>query len=186
MPNKKSRQRFRRRAYELLAPSIRIALRALRTNKLRSALTMLGVVIGVAAVIATVAVGSGATQRIQQQIASIGSNLRIVLPGSITTSGIRLGSGNAVTLTEDDVRAMVVNCPAVGLAAPVVRQGQQVVACNNNWATSIVGTTPDYLTIRDLSMARGGAFTTQDVEAASRSHCLVRPSSAISSRAEIR
>ena len=150
------------------APSIRIALRALRTNKLRSALTMLGVVIGVAAVIATVAVGSGATQRIQQQIASIGSNLLIVLPGSITTSGIRLGSGNAVTLTEDDVRAIVANCPAVGLAAPVVRQGQQVVAGNNNWATSIVGTTPDYLTIRDLSMARGGAFTTQDVEAASK------------------
>jgi putative ABC transport system permease protein len=150
------------------APSIRIALRALRTNKLRSALTMLGVVIGVAAVIATVAVGSGATQRIQQQIASIGSNLLIVLPGSITTSGIRLGSGNAVTLTEDDVRAMVANCPAVGLAAPVVRQGRQVVAGNNNWATSIVGTTPDYLTIRDLSMASGGAFTTQDVEAASK------------------
>jgi putative ABC transport system permease protein len=129
---------------------------------------MLGVVIGVAAVIATVAVGSGATQRIQQQIASIGSNLLIVLPGSITTSGIRLGSGNAVTLTEDDVRAMVANCPAVGLAAPAVRQGQQVVAGNNNWATSIVGTTPDYLTIRDLSMAHGGAFTTQDVEAASK------------------
>jgi len=150
------------------APSIRIALRALRTNKLRSALTMLGVVIGVAAVIATVAVGSGATQRIQQQIASIGSNLLIVLPGSITTSGIRLGSGNAVTLTEDDVRAIAANCPAVGLAAPVVRQGQQVIAGNNNWATSILGTTPDYLAIRDLSMARGAAFTTQDVETASK------------------
>src|SRR5690349_22942234 len=104
-----------------LLPSIKIAYRALWTNKMRSALTMLGVIIGVAAVIATVAVGAGATARIQQQIASLGSNLIILIPGSITTSGIRLGSGNAVTLTEDDARAIAAQCPGVSITAPVVR-----------------------------------------------------------------
>src|SRR5436305_13090810 len=94
-----------------IVPAMKIAFRALRTNKMRSALTMLGIIIGVGAVIATVAVGSGATERIQQQIQSIGSNVIIVLPGSITTSGIRLGSGNAVTLTEDDAKAIARECP---------------------------------------------------------------------------
>ena len=90
-----------------IAASMKIALRALRINKMRSALTMLGIIIGVAAVIAMVAVGSGAEQRIQEQIASIGSNVIIVLSGSITSSGIRMGTGNAQTLTEDDARAIV-------------------------------------------------------------------------------
>ncbi len=131
--------------------SIRIALRALRVNRMRSALTMLGIIIGVAAVIAMVAVGTGATARIQEQIQSIGSNLIIVLPGSITSSGIRLGSGGGVTLTEDDARAIAAECPAVAAVAPTVRGGAQVVYGNNNWATSIQGVTPDYLTIRDCT-----------------------------------
>ena len=151
-----------------LLSSLRIAYRALLTNKVRAALTMLGVIIGVAAVIATVAVGTGATNRIQQQIASLGSNLIMVMPGSITTSGIRLGSGNALTLTEDDARAIVAQCPAVSVAAPMVRGGQQVVGGNNNWATSIQGITPDYLTARDLSIESGVAFTAQDVESANK------------------
>ncbi len=149
-------------------PSVKIALRALRVNKLRSALTMLGIIIGVAAVIAMVAVGSGATARIQEQIASIGSNVIIVLPGSITSSGIRLGSGNAVTLTEDDVKAIIAECPAVAAAAPSSRGGAQVVYGNNNWATSIMGTTPDYLRIRDIGIAEGAAFTMQDVDSAAK------------------
>jgi len=151
-----------------LLPSLRIAYGALRTNKLRAALTMLGVIIGVAAVIATVAVGAGATTRIQQQIASLGSNLIILIPGSITTSGIRLGSGNAVTLTEDDARAIAAQCSGVSITAPVVRGGDQVIAGNNNWATSIVGVTPDYLTVRDLLVERGSAFSFQDVESATK------------------
>jgi putative ABC transport system permease protein len=151
-----------------LLPSIKIAYRALRTNKMRSALTMLGVIIGVAAVIATVAVGAGATARIQQQIASLGSNLIIIIPGSITTSGIRLGSGIALTLTEDDGRAIVAQCPAVSIAAPTVRRGEQVIAGNNNWATSIQGVTPDYLTVRDLAVEHGSAFTGQDVDGATK------------------
>src|SRR6267143_701955 len=109
-----------------ILPSMKIAFRALRVNKLRSALTMLGIVIGVAAVIAMVAVGSGATARIQQQIASIGSNIIMVLPGSINSSGIHLGSGNAVSLTEDDAKAILQDCPAVQAVAPSSRGGGQV------------------------------------------------------------
>src|ERR1700758_271887 len=86
--------------------SARIAIEALRVNKMRSGLTMLGIIIGVGAVIAMVAVGSGASERIQQQIASIGSNVIVVMPGSLTTSGIRLGAGFALTLTLDDSRAI--------------------------------------------------------------------------------
>jgi len=151
-----------------LQASMKIAFGALRINKLRSALTMLGIIIGVAAVIAMVAIGSGAQARIQQQIASIGSNIIIVLSGSITSSGIRMGTGNALTLTEDDARAIVRECPGAQLAAPYSRGGVQVVYGNNNWGTQIVGTTPDYLAIRDLGIERGQALTTADVESATK------------------
>lgn len=151
-----------------LLSSMRIAFRALQMNKLRSGLTMLGIIIGVAAVIATVAIGSGATQRIQEQIASIGSNLIIVLPGSTTSSGLRMGTGYAVTLTEADARELAAQCPAIAFATPTVRGGAQVVYENNNWATIIFGVTPDYLTIRDYSIAQGAAFTQQDVVGANK------------------
>ncbi|HUJ20686.1 MAG TPA: ABC transporter permease [Bryobacteraceae bacterium] len=151
-----------------LAASMRIAFNALRINKLRSALTMLGIIIGVAAVIAMVAVGSGAQARIQEQIASIGSNVIIVLSGSITSSGIRLGSGFAQTLSEDDARLIARDCPGVQAAAPISRGGVQVVYGNNNWATQLLGTTPDYLGIRDLQVQDGQAFTTGDVDAAAK------------------
>ena len=151
-----------------LMSSMRIAFRALTMNKLRSALTMLGIVIGVASVIATVAIGSGATERIQQQIASIGSNIIIVLPGSTTSAGLRMGTGNAVTLTEADARELVAQCPDVALVAPMVRGGAQVVYGNNNWATIIYGVTPDYLAIRDFSVVDGSEFTQQDVEGANK------------------
>ena len=151
-----------------LIPGVMIALRALRVNKLRSALTMLGIIIGVAAVIAMIAVGSGATARIQEQIASIGSNLIIVMPGSLTSSGIRLGAGNAVSLTEDDAKAIGTECPAIAAVAPVSWVGAQVVYGNSNWASGIQGTTPDYLTIRDIQIASGQAFTFQDVDSAAK------------------
>ena len=107
-----------------LIPAMKIAFRALRVNKMRSALTMLGIIIGVGAVIAMVAVGSGATERIQQQIASIGSNVIMVMPGSVTASGIRLGSGNAVTLTTDDAKAIARDCPSVQAVAPSSRDSR--------------------------------------------------------------
>ena len=144
-----------------IAASMKIALRALRINKMRSALTMLGIIIGVAAVIAMVAVGSGAEQRIKEQIASIGSNLIIVLSGSVTSSGIRMGTGNAQTLTQEDARAITRECDAAALAAPAVRGGAQTIYANNNWGTQVLGTTPDYLPIRDLQIDKGTAFHRQ-------------------------
>ncbi|MGZ4855614.1 MAG: ABC transporter permease [Candidatus Angelobacter sp.] len=148
--------------------AMRVAFRALQVNKARSALTMLGIVIGVAAVIATVAVGSGATQRIQQQIASIGSNMIIVIPGSLTSSGMRMGSGAAVTLSEGDARELAVQCPNIAIVAPVVRGGSQLVYENANWASVTMGVTPEFLGIRDLSIAKGAAFTQHDVDAATK------------------
>jgi putative ABC transport system permease protein len=148
--------------------SVKIALRALRVNSTRSALTMLGIIIGVAAVIAMVGVGSGATERIQAQIQSIGSNLIIVLPGSISSNGVRLGSGAVATLTEDDAKAIAAECPSVSAVAPSVRGGVQVVYGNSNWATTVQGVTPDFMTIRDYTMLSGQFFTNQDVDAAAK------------------
>ena len=155
-----------------LLTSTKIALRALRTNRTRSVLTMLGIIIGVAAVIAMVGVGSGATERIQEQIQSIGSNLIIVLPGSVSSNGVRLGSGGVSTLTEDDAKAIATDCPSVALSAPTVRGGVQIVYGNNNWATTVQGVTPDYMTLRDYTMLSGQFFTTQDVDAAAKTAVL--------------
>jgi putative ABC transport system permease protein len=152
--------------------SNRIALRALKVNRLRSMLTMLGIIIGVAAVIAMVGVGSGATKRIQEQIQSIGSNLIIVLPGSVSSNGVRLGSGAVASLTLDDAKAIADDCPSVAFTAPTVRGAVQVVYGNNNWATTAQGVTPDYMTIRDYTMLSGEFFTTQDVDAAAKSAVL--------------
>ena len=151
-----------------LLSSVRIAFRALEVNKVRSALTMLGIVIGVAAVIATAAIGSGAKQRIQQQIASIGSNVIIIIPGSLTSSGMRMGTGNAVTLSESDARELAAQCPDVQLAVPMVRGGAQAVYQSNNWATIVYGITPGYLEVRDLSLAEGVPLTQQDVDGANK------------------
>jgi putative ABC transport system permease protein len=155
-----------------IAASIGIALRALKVNRMRSALTMLGIIIGVAAVIAMVGVGAGATARIQDQIQSIGSNLIIVLPGSISANGVRLGSGAVATLTQDDAKAIAADCPSVGAVAPSVRGGVQVVYGNSNWATNAQGVTPDFMTIRDYTMLSGQFFTTQDVDAAAKTAVL--------------
>ena len=148
--------------------SMKIAFRALRVNKLRSALTMLGIIIGVGAVIAMVAVGSGATQRIQDQIASIGSNVIIVQPGSLNLGGVRQGWGNAQTLTEDDARAIGSELRSIQYSAPMQQNQAQVVFGNNNWFTRIQGTTPDYLTIRDMQVASGQPFTQGDVDSSAK------------------
>jgi putative ABC transport system permease protein len=151
-----------------LLQSIRIALRALRVNKMRSSLTMLGIVIGVGAVIAMVAVGSGATQRIQEQISSIGSNLLIVLPGSATSGGMRMGHGSTMTLTEDDARAIATEIPGVLTASGSMRGVAQVVYGNQNWSTAIQGTAPDYLEIRDWELESGRFFTQEDMDGATK------------------
>jgi putative ABC transport system permease protein len=148
--------------------SVRIAGRALRVNKLRSALTMLGIIIGVAAVIAMVGVGAGAQARVAEQIQSLGSNLIIVLPGSITASGIRLGTGTQQTITEDDAAAIAREISLVQVAAPSVRGNAQVVYGNLNWATLIQGVTADYSEARDWPVLEGRGITPEDVDGATK------------------
>ncbi|HMK51859.1 MAG TPA: ABC transporter permease [Thermodesulfobacteriota bacterium] len=151
-----------------LLASLWIALRALMVNKMRSALTMLGIIIGVGAVIAMVAVGTGAKQRIADQIASMGSNLLIVLSGSSTSGGLRFGSGTVPTLTVDDAKAILNEIPAVKYVAPTLGGGAQVVFGNQNWSTIINGTTPEALEIRDWLVEEGRTFTQQDIDGATK------------------
>ena len=148
--------------------TFKISLRALRVNKMRSALTMLGIIIGVGAVITMLAVGTGASERISEQMASIGSNLLIVMPGSSTSGGIRMGSGTQSTLTQDDSEAIARECPAVSDVAPVYNGAAQVVYGNQNWSTGIYGTTPGILPVRDWSLSSGRVFTEQDVRNATK------------------
>jgi putative ABC transport system permease protein len=133
-------------------------------NKMRSALTMLGIIIGVGAVIAMIAVGSGAKKRIAEQIASMGSNLLVVMSGSSTSGGLRFGSGTVPTLTADDAKAIQTEILAVKYVAPNLGGVAQVVFGNQNWSTIISGTTPEILEIRDWPLSSGRPFTQQDVD----------------------
>jgi putative ABC transport system permease protein len=146
----------------------RIALRALRVNKLRSALTMLGIVIGVGAVITMVAVGAGAQARVAEQIQSLGANLIIIWPGTVNQGGVRLGAGAQATLSEDDALAIERDIPLVEMVAPAVRGGAQVVYSNLNWSTTILGVTPEYLPARDWDVSAGRALTREEVDGASK------------------
>ncbi len=148
--------------------SARIAVRALRVNKLRSALTMLGIVIGVGAVITMVAVGAGAQARVAEQIQSLGSNMIIVLSGSILSGGARMGSGSQLTITEDDAWAIQGEIPAVAAAAPTSRGGAQVVYGNLSWATGIQGVTLEFFTAREWDVADGRLFSQEEVEGAGK------------------
>ena len=151
-----------------LFASLRIALRALMVNKMRSALTMLGIIIGVSAVIAMIAVGSGAKKRIAEQIASMGSNLLVVMSGSSTSGGLRFGSGTVPTLTADDAKAIQAEIPDVKYVAANLSGVAQVVFGNQNWSTVINGTAPEMLQIRDWSLSLGRSFAQQDVDGATK------------------
>jgi len=146
----------------------RIALRALQVHKLRSLLTMLGIIIGVGAVVAMVSVGQGATVQIKERIASLGANVIMVFPGSFTTGGARGGAGTRQSLTLDDADAIAENCPDVTAVAPIVRRGVQVVASDQNWFTQVNGTTPEFLEVRSWDIAQGEMFTSDDVEAGTK------------------
>jgi putative ABC transport system permease protein len=148
--------------------SIRIALRSLRVNKLRSALTMLGIIIGVGAVITMVAVGAGASARVAEQIQSLGSNLIIVLSGSVNTAGVRIGQGSQLTITEDDSAAIAREVPAVQVYAPSVRGNTQVVFGNLNWYTGVQGVTADYFEARDWMVVSGRPIGPEDVDGATK------------------
>jgi putative ABC transport system permease protein len=142
---------------------LRVALKALRVNKLRSSLTMLGMVIGVGAVIAMLAIGGGAQERVREQLKNLGSNLMLIFPGSTTASGVRLGTGAAQVLTEEDAQAIAVEVDGVIVAAPSVRGAGQVVAGNANWSTQYFGTTNDYLIARDWPLASGRLFEPAEI-----------------------
>lgn len=143
--------------------TLRMALRALARNKMRSVLTMLGIVIGVAAVIAMVGIGQGADQTMQEQIANLGSNLLFVSSGSRNVGGLHVGWGATKTLVPEDVTAMLKECPAVASAAPGTQTTAQVVFGNDNWGTRITGTSPEYFPIRTWGFQEGASFTDDDV-----------------------
>ncbi|MGE5817317.1 MAG: ABC transporter permease [Deltaproteobacteria bacterium] len=148
--------------------AFRIALRALARNKLRSFLTMLGIIIGVGAVIAMVAIGEGAKQRVQDQIASLGTNVLVVLPGTLTLGGARTGSGGVQTLVDSDAKAIMREIPIVSAASPVLRGGQQVIAGDQNWSTSVQGVAPEFQQIRNWTMSEGRFISDADVESTAK------------------
>jgi len=148
--------------------TLRIALRALLRNKMRSFLTMLGVIIGVGAVIAMVAIGEGAKARVEASFAAMGTNLLIVLPGATTSGGASGGFGSGPTLTWDDLKAIQTELSSVKYAAPALRSNSQLVSEEQNWSTSITGTTPDYFLVRSWPIERGNAITAQDVDAGTK------------------
>ena len=148
--------------------TFRVALRALARNKLRSFLTTLGMVIGVSAVIAMVAIGDGAKARVEESFAAMGSNMLIILPGTTTAGGAQGGFGSMPTLTWDDLRAIQTDVPSVHYAAPVLRSSAQILSEDQNWGTSVFGTTPDYFGIRNWGIARGVGITLSDVDSGTK------------------
>jgi putative ABC transport system permease protein len=144
--------------------TFRVALRALLRNKMRSFLTTLGIIIGVGAVIAMVAIGEGAKARVQESFAAMGSNLIVVMSGASTSGGVSGGFGSQPTLTWDDLRSIQSEVPSVRYAAPALRSNAQIIGAELNWTTQVTGTTPQYFDIRSWPMARGSCFSQSDVE----------------------
>jgi len=153
---------------KLLRMTLVAALRALRRHKLRSGLTMLGVVIGVAAVIAMVGIGRGADVAIRRQIESLGTNLLVVIPGATTASGVRSGWGGVSTLTAGDAQAIARDVPSAAAVTVVKRQIVQVVYGERNWSTAAQGTTPAFVEVRDWNVATGRFFSERESATAAR------------------
>jgi putative ABC transport system permease protein len=145
-----------------LIETIKIAFRSLRANKMRSMLTMLGIIIGVASVVTMIAVGSGAQKQVAEQIRSLGSNVLMVMPGTAQQGATKLESGSWQSLTESDARAIDAELPSVKEAAPSVRQVTQIVVGNQNWRTNVNGTTSSYFVIREWSLSSGRYFSGEE------------------------
>ncbi|MEO7300442.1 MAG: ABC transporter permease [Verrucomicrobiota bacterium] len=148
--------------------TIRIALRALRRNKLRTFLTMLGMIIGVGAVIISVSLGNGAKLQVEKQIANLGQNVLSVFPGSYSSGGARGGMGSSSTLTAEEAQLIATEIPGVVAVSPEVRDRQQVMASGLNWRTQVQGESPDYPSIRAWPLADGAMFTEADVRSAAK------------------
>jgi putative ABC transport system permease protein len=147
---------------------VQLALRALLRNKIRTALTMLGIVIGIASVITMVAIGQGASSLIQDQINSMGRNLLMILPGAATTGGVFWGAGSVQTLTPEDGEAIAREIHSVRSVAPIVRTRGQLVYGSQNWSAQVQGTSPAFMDVRDWDIDEGGFFTEQDVFSANK------------------
>jgi putative ABC transport system permease protein len=145
---------------------IRVALRALARNKMRTILTMLGIIIGVGAVICTVAIGEGASEQVQQQIQSLGTNMIMVFAGSVNSNGVRMGSQATKTLTADDAYAILAHVPNVVAVSPIAFASVQVVNGNQNWFTRAYGASPEYTQIRNWPVVQGSSFSQRDVDVA--------------------
>ena len=152
----------------MLGESIKIALDGLRANKLRATLTMLGIIIGVGAVIAMVSIGMGVRDKVETSIAGLGSNLLVITPGASSAGGSRQAAGSGITLNEKDAIAISKEINGVNLVAPAVSRQYQVVFGNQNWTTSVQGTTPEILGIRSFTVEEGNFFSNQDIEARAR------------------
>jgi ABC-type antimicrobial peptide transport system permease subunit len=148
--------------------ALRSALRALAANTLRSILTMLGIIIGVGAVITMIAVGRGATERVQEQMKTLGSNVMLVLPGSLSAAGVRQGAQTRSRFTEEDADAIGKEVADVQASAPSSRATAQAVAHNANWNTGIFGTTNDYLEVRDWPLEAGRLFEGAEVSGSAK------------------
>jgi putative ABC transport system permease protein len=156
----------------VVLPVVKIALRSLKVNKMRSGLTMLGIIIGVAAVITMLSVGEGARVSLAKAIESLGSNLILVVPGSTTSSGARMGSGGVTTLVPGDAAAIEDECSAVEAASPIVRGTAQVIYRERNWSTGVIATTESYELTRDATVMEGRFINRQDVDGRTK-NCII-------------
>ena len=148
--------------------SLRIAMRALRVNKLRSALTVLGIVVGVAAVVCMVSVGAGAQTEVSEKIRTLGANLLFVMPGARNSGGARLESGTEPTLTEEDATAIRRELVDAQVAAPLLSRSMPLVAANRNWVTLVAGINTDYLVAREWQVANGRVFMGDEIASAAK------------------
>jgi len=147
---------------------LKIAYRSLSKNKMRVLLTMLGIIIGVASVIAMLAIGEGSKENIQASMASLGTNSVMIFPGSTNQGGVRMGAGSYSTLTVKDADAIAAKCEYVTAVTPVVAKSSQIIAGNQNWHTAVVGALEQYFTIRDLTIAKGNTFSATDEHTAAK------------------
>ena len=148
--------------------TLRVSLRAVYRNRMRSFLTALGIIIGVAAVIAMMAIGAGAKAQVEAAFASMGNNLLVIQGGSSSTGGVRGGAGTQPTLTWDDLTAISQEVTSVKRAAPYLHANQTLISEGQNWATSVTGTTPEYFDIRSWPIANGAEISHQDCDGKSK------------------
>ena len=162
-----------------LSQTLLVALRSLRLNPMRSFLTMLGIVIGVASVVTVLAIGSGAQEQVADQIRAIGANVLMINPGTAKKDGVRLKAGTRLTLTEGDVDAILAQVPQIRAAAGSLSGSAQIVHENRNWSTTVNGTTNGHFLVRDWLVAAGRTFngTEQTTAARSRSSAASWPRS---------